>query len=66
MSEDKTFTPIVGIITSLISWEVWQNIFLSFLLAFVGGVAAFIARKICSYFWNKYFIKAPVSNETKD
>lgn len=48
---------MIGITTSLLSWEVWQNIFLSFLLAFIGAVAAWLARKLCDLLYRKYFLK---------
>lgn len=50
---DRIFTPILGMITSVISFDIWQNIILSFLLAFVGGVAAWVARRLCEYISNK-------------
>lgn len=43
----RIFTPLIGMLTSLITFEFWQNILLSFALAFVGGVAAWLARRLC-------------------
>ncbi len=66
MNDEKFLTPIFGMLTSLISWEVWQNFVLSFLVAFIGGIAAFLARKLCSVIWSKFFPDKNFTDETKN
>ena len=31
---------LIGIISSFTSWEVWENIFVSLMIAFIGGFLA--------------------------
>ena len=31
---------LIGIITSFTSWEVWENVFVSLTIAFIGGFLA--------------------------
>ena len=62
---DRTFAPIIGFVTSLVSFEIWQNILLSFIIAFVGGVAAWLARKLCDYVNLKFKSRKSVNHESR-
>ena len=61
---DRTFAPVIGVFSSLISFEIWQNLMLSFVVAFVGGIAAWIARKLCDYVNKKINSKTKPGHET--
>jgi len=43
----KRFTePVIGIITSLLTFEVWANLMISLLVAFLGGVLGFLGKHV--------------------
>ena len=46
-------TAFFGVIISLGSFQVWQNIMLSFIVAFIGGIAAWLAKRLCDYLSKK-------------
>jgi phosphate/sulfate permease len=44
---DRIFTPILGFVLGLVSWESFQSIIYSLIIAFVGGVVAWLAKFLC-------------------
>lgn len=50
---DRITTILIGIVSSVVSFEIWQSILTSFCVAFVGGVAAWLAKKICESVFKK-------------
>jgi len=57
----KSFEPFVGLILAgAISIETFQNIILSTVIAFMGGIAAWFARRICEHFYKKIYGEKPV------
>jgi membrane protein DedA with SNARE-associated domain len=57
---DRFIAPLTGFVTSLISFEIWQNILLSFVVAFVGGIAAWLGRLVCET------VKKKIASKTKN
>lgn len=53
----RLFEPITGTILSAISWAAWTDLFLSLVVAFLGGALAYlgkwIAAKIVQHFAKK-------------
>jgi len=43
----------LGVILSLTSWETWENIFISLLIAFLGGIMAAAGKSIHNKLFNK-------------
>lgn len=54
---DKLLTPGAGIILGYVSFESWQNILLSVVAAFLGGIAAWLGGKLCDYISKKLGFK---------
>lgn len=55
--KDKLLTPAAGIILGYVSFESWQNIILSVLAAFLGGIAAWLGGKLCEFISKKLGFK---------
>ena len=51
----KAFEPVTGFILAAASWDMLSNILVSTLIAFLGGIAAWMAKKLCEYFYKKIF-----------
>jgi hypothetical protein len=45
---DRMFAPIVGVVTSLISWEAFASFLISLLVAFAGGFLAHAGKLCCT------------------
>lgn len=65
MNDDRLTAPLLGFVTSLISFEIWQNILLSFVVAFIGGIAAWLGRKLCDAI-NKRFNPGKIHEKETD
>ena len=43
---NKVREPIIGMLLSVASWELWQNVIISLVIAFVGGFLAAAGRQL--------------------
>ena len=50
----KALEPVTGFILAAASWDIVGNILLSTTIAFFGGIAAWMAKKLCEYFYKKW------------
>ena len=44
---DKILTPLFGFVLGLISWESFQSVLYSLVIAFIGGIVAWLAKFLC-------------------
>lgn len=49
----KALEPFVGCLTAFITLTFWQDFLLSMFTAFMGGIVAYIAKKLCDHFYKK-------------
>jgi hypothetical protein len=42
----KAFSPILGVVVSVTTFEIWQNIVISLVVAFCGGFLAFVGQSL--------------------
>ena len=50
---EKYFVGTGGMIISIVSWELLQNIFISLILAFVGGFMAAMGRQMYKDYYER-------------
>jgi nitrate/nitrite transporter NarK len=50
---DKIREPAFGVILSFTSWEVWQSLFISLFIAFIGGFLAAMGRQVYRNYYEK-------------
>lgn len=58
----KALSPAVGVISTIASWEIWQSIIVSLVLAFVGGFLAHCGKLLAQRTIEK---RKEKSNEVK-
>jgi membrane protein DedA with SNARE-associated domain len=44
----RCFEPIAGFLLSVTTWEVWTNLLVSMLVAFLGGALAYLGKWLCA------------------
>lgn len=52
MHNEREF--FLGVILSTFSWETWENVFISILIAFVGGIAAAAGKTIYNRIYARF------------
>lgn len=50
----KLFEPAMGVILSVASWETWENVIISALIALVGGFMASLGKSIYNGLKSKF------------
>ena len=60
---DKILTPLFGFVLGLISWESFQSVLYSLVIAFIGGIVAWLAKFLCDTLYRMF--KNKKSNNEK-
>ncbi len=60
---DKILTPLFGFVLGFVSWESFQSILYSLIIAFLGGIVAWLAKFFCNWLYGKF--KNKKSNNEK-
>lgn len=64
---ERTRSYVTGMLLSFISWEAWQSIFLSIIVALIGGFAAAVGRQLHQILYERKVSKRKIKeNEQKD
>jgi nucleoside recognition membrane protein YjiH len=50
---NKIREPIIGMILSFTSWEIWQNIIISLVIAFLGGFLAAAGKQLYRNYYER-------------
>jgi phosphate/sulfate permease len=59
---DRIFTPLLGFVLGFVSWESFQSIIYSLIIAFIGGIVAWLAKFLCDTLY-KIFKNRKSNNE---
>lgn len=59
---ERTTVPLMGVLIGFISYESFQSILFSIFVAFLGGIAAWIGKKLCEKF-EKWWLRKEAAAE---